>query len=124
MHITGMSVQGHPVTQETSSGGKPVLSGSLFETRKIVLSYLDNSFTFAFSTMDFREAGNIVYEYRLSGSGEDWNRTASRCEQDTFQPFASRPLHVAGESLREWCAFAGERHRHPYRPALVLVGVG
>lgn len=77
VHITGMSVQGHPVTQETSSGGKPVLSGSLFETRKIVLSYLDNSFTFAFSTMDFREAGNIVYEYRLSGSGEDWNRTAS-----------------------------------------------
>lgn len=73
--ITDMLIKGRPVTQETRSGGKSVINRELVETRNFLLSYTDNTFTFVFSTMDFREAENIIYEYRLIEFGDTWNRT-------------------------------------------------
>lgn len=42
----------------------------------ISLSYEDNTFTLQFSTMDFRDVENIVYEYRFTDEPKDkWHRT-------------------------------------------------
>lgn len=44
----------------------------------ICLSYLDNTFTLRFSTMDFRKVENIYYEYRFTDESNDvWHRTST-----------------------------------------------
>lgn len=51
----------------------------------IRLNYLDNTFTLRFSTMDFREADNIFYEYRFSDEKDDvWHRTSTGVSEITL----------------------------------------
>lgn len=52
---------------------------------EIRLNYLDNTFTLRFSTMDFREADNIYYEYRFSDEQDDvWHRTSTGISEITL----------------------------------------
>ena len=41
-----------------------------------VLSYIDNTFTMEFSLLNYSNAENVIYEYRLNGA-KDWVRTAA-----------------------------------------------
>lgn len=51
----------------------------------IRLNYLDNTFTLRFSTMDFREADNIYYEYRFSDEQDGvWHRTSAGISEITL----------------------------------------
>lgn len=51
----------------------------------ICFNYLDNTFTLRFSTMDFREADNIYYEYRFSDEQDDvWHRTSTGVSEITL----------------------------------------
>ena len=52
-------------------GGTPVMGNDRFE-----LSYIDNTFTMAFSLLNYSNAENVIYEYRLNGA-KDWTRTAT-----------------------------------------------
>lgn len=52
---------------------------------EIRLDYPDNTFTLRFSTMDFREAENIYYEYRFQDEDEDvWHRTSAGVSEITL----------------------------------------
>lgn len=51
----------------------------------IRFSYLDNTFTLRFSTMDFREADNIYYEYRFADQTEEvWYQTSAGVSEITL----------------------------------------
>lgn len=83
--LTRMVVGGKKVTQQTRSGGKPIIEGLLEEAAFIRLSYLDNTFTLCFSTLDYREPENLSYEYRLlTTADEKWLSTMPGVNQVTF----------------------------------------
>lgn len=51
----------------------------------VCFSYLDNTFTLRFSTMDFREADNIYYEYRFADEAEEvWHQTSAGVSEITL----------------------------------------
>ena len=52
-------------------GGTPLVGSDRFE-----LSYIDNTFTMEFSLLNYSNAENVIYEYRLNGA-KDWTRTAT-----------------------------------------------
>ena len=52
-------------------GGNRVMGSNRFE-----LSYIDNTFTMAFSLLNYSNAENVIYEYRLNGA-RDWTGTAA-----------------------------------------------
>ena len=63
--ITDMYIRDQKVTMETCSGNKRVVDTELVHADCFNLSYMDNTFVFMVSTMDFRDAGSVLYEYRL-----------------------------------------------------------
>lgn len=73
--ITDMYIRDQKVTMETRSGNKRVVDTELVHADCFNLSYMDNTFVFMVSTMDFRDAGNVLYEYRLEEFNENWNKT-------------------------------------------------
>ena len=50
-------------------GDTPIMGSNRF-----VLSYIDNTFTMEFSLLNYSNAENVIYEYRLNGAKE-WTRT-------------------------------------------------
>ena len=76
VHLTGLFIGDNAVNGSTLSDGKPVISGPVAESRRIELSYIDNTFTMEFSLLDYSNAESVLYEYRMNG-GPEWVRTAS-----------------------------------------------
>ena len=74
VHLTGLFIGGTSVNRNTLSDGKHVIMQSLEKSNRFELSYLDNSFTMEFSLLNFSNAENVVYEYRLDSSKE-WTQT-------------------------------------------------
>lgn len=66
---------GKNVNLNTLSGHKPILKERLADASDIRLKYTDNTITLVLSTLDFRESGNIIYEYRINSGRGVWNRT-------------------------------------------------
>lgn len=112
--ITNMYLGNQSVTSETLSDGKKVIEGTLMDAREFRLSHEDNTFTFEFSTMDFREPENIHYEYRLKELSIAWNMTlpgvnriiyshlppgnytleVRACENGTYTPVKQVAIHI------------------------------
>lgn len=67
---------------KTSFTNAPFLTGLIVAGKEvgtdgehIKLNYQDNTFTLRFSTMDYREAGNVQYEYRFADEKNDvWHQ--------------------------------------------------
>lgn len=80
--LTGMRLGDEDVNTATLTNGSNILTKSLEESTDISLSYLDNTFSLRFSSMDFRDAQNVHYEFRFKGeSGNQWYQTeAGRSE--------------------------------------------
>ena len=74
IHLTGLYIGSNPVNCSTLSDGKHVISQPLEEISRLEFSYLDNTFTMEFSLLNYSNAENVVYEYRLNGSKE-WTQT-------------------------------------------------
>ncbi len=112
--ITDMYIRDQKVTMQTRSGKKPVITEELIHANCFNLSYTDNTFAFMVSTMDFRDAGNILYEYRLEEFSENWNKTqpgesriqyhhlepgdytfeVRACENGLYSPIRSVQIHI------------------------------
>ena len=84
---------------------KPVMTGMQAGDREInhalscadiTLSYKDNIYSFEFSTMDYRHAESIRYEYRLAELGDEWATTLPGYSRITFShlPWGSYTLEV------------------------------
>lgn len=55
-----------------------VLSKSINETEKIVMDYDQNTFAFAFSSINFNYPNQVDYAYQLEGFDKGWNITESK----------------------------------------------
>ena len=73
VHLTGFYIGGNAVNRNTLSDGRHVIMQSLEKSNRFELSYLDNSFTMEFSLLNYSNAENVVYEYRLDGM--EWTET-------------------------------------------------
>ena len=76
IHLTGLYIGSNSVNCSTLSDGKHVISQPLEENTRLEFSYLDNTFTMEFSLLNYSNAENMIYEYRLNGSKE-WTQTIS-----------------------------------------------
>ena len=76
--LTGMRLGNIDVNATTLSNGNPIITQSLDTTDEISVSYQDNTFSLLFSTMDYRDAQNVFYEYRFEDEPDGvWHRTAA-----------------------------------------------
>lgn len=73
--ITEMYIRNQKVTRQTRSGGKPVIKQDMVDADYFYLSNADNNFTFHVSTMDFNDARNVIYEYKINELEKTWNQT-------------------------------------------------
>ncbi|MBL0712715.1 MAG: response regulator, partial [Desulfosarcina sp.] len=58
-------------------GDDSVLQKSILETDELVLSYLDNVFSFEFAALNYRAAEKNQYKYRMEGFEDEWNEVDS-----------------------------------------------
>ena len=113
--ITDMLIYNKRINQQTRSGGKPIIDEEPIHATDFHLVYSDNTFTFLVSMMDYRDAGNILYEYRLKEFGDSWNQTQPgenriqyhhldagiytleirACENGMYSPVKSVRIHIA-----------------------------
>ncbi|MBO6216971.1 MAG: helix-turn-helix domain-containing protein [Prevotella sp.] len=76
--LTGMRLGDSDVNGATESDGKQIITKPLDSTDEITVSYLDNTFSLRFSSMDFRDPQNVSYEYRFTDEPKGvWHSTAS-----------------------------------------------
>jgi ligand-binding sensor domain-containing protein/DNA-binding response OmpR family regulator/nitrogen-specific signal transduction histidine kinase len=82
--FSNLYVGGEVMTVKSKSGGKSVLDAFITNADKIFLAYEDNTFTFEFSTLDYRNPGNVFYEYRIKEYEKNWNSTQLGGNQITY----------------------------------------
>ncbi|WP_294558200.1 two-component regulator propeller domain-containing protein [uncultured Bacteroides sp.] len=82
--LSNLYLGGEVVTTQTKSGGKSVLDTFVTSADKIHLAYEDNTFTLEFSTLDYRNSGNIFYEYRIREYEKNWTPTQLGVNQITY----------------------------------------
>lgn len=118
--ITDLFIRNQKVTRQTLSGGKPVVKQDVIDAGRFYLSATDNNFLLHVSTMDFRDARNIIYEYRIKEFEESWNPTRPgegrilyphlpsgkytlqirACENGVYSPVKSVRIHIASPWYR------------------------
>ena len=125
--LTGMRLGDLDVNASTLSNGNHIIAKPLDVTDDITLSYLDNTFSLRFSSMDFRDAQNIHYEFRFaSESGNHWYKTESgrseiyfshlavgshrlivrAYDNGVYSPEKSILIHITPPWYRSWGAYA------------------
>lgn len=82
--LSNIYLGGEVVTTKSKSGGKPILDTFVTRADKISLAYEDNTFTLEFSTLDYRNSGNIFYEYRIREYEKGWTSTQLGINQITY----------------------------------------
>lgn len=93
--ITGMYLNGKRLTAESSIGSRVIVDGELSSPDALHLSHKDNSLVLRMSTLDFRDASDLCYEWQLDGDGDVWNST-SQGESVIYLP----PLDSGRHRLR------------------------
>ena len=78
--LTGMRLGDIDVNASTLSDGSHILTKPLEETADISVSYLDNTFSLRFSSMDFRDAENVRYEFRFAHESGQPDSQPPACE--------------------------------------------
>ncbi|WP_195472213.1 two-component regulator propeller domain-containing protein [Bacteroides xylanisolvens] len=82
--LSNLYLGGEAMTAKSKSGGKPILDTFVTRADKISLAYEDNTFTLEFSTLDYRNSGNIFYEYRIREYEKNWTSTQLGINQITY----------------------------------------
>ena len=68
--LTGFYLDGHAVSTLTRSNGTRVTVKPVTESDHFAVSYLDNTIDLEFSLLNYSNAANTVFEYRLNGARE------------------------------------------------------
>lgn len=82
--LSNLYLGGEVVTAKSRSGGKPILDTLITHADNFFLAYEDNTFTLEFSTLNYRNPGNIFYEYRIKEYEKNWNSTQLGVNQITY----------------------------------------
>ncbi len=86
--ITDFNVSDRPVNTNTLSGGQPIIQTAVSEADRFCLAYEDNSFSISFSTLQFAQAKQTVYKYRIEELDENWQVTAPGTYSATYNNLA------------------------------------
>ena len=70
--ITGLSIFNEKVKFGVSGDGRVVYKGQIHEVSKINLSHNDKLFTISYSTLEFRNAKQTKYQYKIDELHEEW----------------------------------------------------
>lgn len=73
--VSAMYLNGQRLLTNMRNGRHVVISGNPMEPEELCLPYKDNALSLRLSTMDFRDASNVRYKWRLSRK-DDWIATA------------------------------------------------
>lgn len=73
--VSAMYLNGHRLLPNMKNGRHVVISGNPMSPESLCLPYKDNALSLRMSTMDFRDASNIRYKWRLD-KNDDWIETA------------------------------------------------
>lgn len=73
--LTHLYINNASVSADKIIKGKPISEINLFDASDINLSYNEKSFSLEFSTMNYHNPENIIFEYRLLGMNEEWIST-------------------------------------------------
>ena len=73
--VSAMYLNGQRLLPNMKNGRHVVISGNPMAPEGLCLPYKDNALTLRMSTMDFRDASNIRYKWRLD-KDDDWIETA------------------------------------------------
>lgn len=73
VRILALTLNNEDVTTNTLSGGKPVTSIPVFESKKVSLSHSDNSFSIYFATEELNSSEVLQFEYSF-GDEDKWER--------------------------------------------------
>lgn len=86
--ITDFKVSGQSVNTNTLSGGDPIVETAVTDATRFRLSHNDNTFSISFSTLQFAQAGQTVYKYRICELDKDWQTTKSGVNSVTYNNLA------------------------------------
>lgn len=73
--LTHLYINNGSVSARTEINNKPVADTQLVDASGIRLSYREKTFSLEFSTMNFHNKENIIFEYRLLGINGEWSKT-------------------------------------------------
>ncbi len=81
---TNVYINNQSVNSNTLSGKKQIVKSGVLDSNEFLFSYEDNTFTFEFSTMDYRDQENIIFEYKIKELGKEWLSTLPGVNQITY----------------------------------------
>ncbi len=76
--ITGLSVFNKQVNFGTEIDGREIYEGHLSETNAINLSYKDKLFELTYSTLEYRNAKQTSYQYKIDELHDEWINLGSK----------------------------------------------
>lgn len=91
--ITGIYLNGDLITEESLTGNRKIIEGSVMNPEILHLAYNDNAPVIRLSTMDFRDPSELCYQWQMDGEGDNWHTTA-RGESFIYLPPVGNGNHV------------------------------
>lgn len=82
--ITDFFIYNQPVHKNTLSGGDPVIYSSVQDANIFQLSHSDNTFSIAFSTLQYNNPEQIVYQYKIVELSNQWSVTEPGTNRVTY----------------------------------------
>lgn len=82
--ITEFIVSGKSINTTTLSGRHHITKDAVSESDRFILSHEDNTFSISFSTLQFADAPQIIYRYRIKELEVEWQQTAPGINTVTY----------------------------------------
>lgn len=83
IHLTNFLLNGKPISGADESYGTKIIDGPVFDNTHFSLSYKDDSFVMEFSLLNYSNAENITYHYRVNGA-DKWQQTSEGVNSIAF----------------------------------------
>lgn len=98
--ISAIYLNGVRVAPEAKTGHRMMIEGDPMKPTVVNLPYSDNALSLRLSTMDFRDAANIVYRWRMADVSEEWIETRPG-ENVIYIPYLEPGTHVLQIQAKE-----------------------
>lgn len=82
--LSNVYIGNQRVISSQLSGSHRISDKAIDKTDELHISYLDNSFTMQFSTMDYRDPENVYYEYRFDDDSKAFHATMPGVSEISF----------------------------------------
>ena len=107
-------MSGQSVNTNTLSGGHPIINTAVTDANRFKLNYTDNTFSISFSTLQFAQAGQVIYKYRIHELDKEWQTTAPGTNFVTYNNLASGKYTFEVLCHRPWIPFEHKDNKHSH----------